>query len=174
MRAALLLVLSLAFPTAFAGVENILSMQRDANGMFNVLCEGANGVTALNAGIEADKIRSNDVCGEVMTTAILEEGFYKSTGDFCDQTLKYDGENIVITLGTPCSGMITLMKFQDGWYRGKLEGYEYVYELEVKSETSYVFHSRSFASSGEFNKQSQDAKQAKAKKTKRGTDPAGI
>lgn len=174
MKTALIFLSAMFLSSAHAAVENILSMQRDSNGNFSVMCEGAGGIVSFNSGINANLIRTDQVCGAEVEPheGMLEEGLYSSTSDFCSQTVKWNGAQLNIALSSPCTGVLVMDKFEDGWYRGKITGYEYVYELEVKSSTSYVFHSRSFASSGEFTKSGGDTQQPNL--VKRGADPVGL
>ena len=181
MKAILVLMAGLMGTYAQAGVESVLSMQRDANGAFTVLCEtpGAE-ATALSSGVTAESIRADKVCAAEQpqppaATAILEEGTYATDSQFCSQNIAWQGDKLQVTVNAPCSGTLLMEKFDQGWYRGQLQGYEYVYELEVRSPTAYVFHSRSFAKSGEFTKQTGQPQPVPAVKPWRtGDDPTGI
>lgn len=167
--AALASVLFFSSP-GFAAVENVLSMQREATGTFSVLCD-TQGVVSHHAGVAADTIRNNAVCGEQVHIALLEEGLYRTNGDFCFQTVKWDGEKLQLLLEAPCSGIVVLEKFQEGWYRGSMQGFDYIYEVEVKSMTSYIFYSRSFNTQAEFVKPVKGWKPNHKAKAKRHHDP---
>lgn len=174
MKSAIALIASVFLPAvSFASVENIISMQRDANGTFSVVCD-TKGVITNNLGQTADSIRGDTVCSGEVHIALLQEGLYKTSADFCSQNVKWVGEDLHLALESPCSGTVKLTKFQDGWYRGKLEGYEYTYEVEVKGETTYVFYSRSFGTQGEFSKSTSETVPFVNKAKKHHNDPARL
>ncbi len=178
MKTRLTLFIGLFCAQGFAGMEDVVSLQRDASGNFNVVCERSGELMALSGGIGADAIRSNNVCTTdtaPSAPAILEEGVYSTGAEFCSQAIAWKGEQLEIRVNPPCSGTLLMDRFDDGWYRGKLRGYEYLYELEVKSTVSYVFHSRSFAKQAEFTKVTETPVPAPTLKPFRlGADPLSL
>lgn len=171
MKSAFAAIFLLYSGLTFAAVENIVSMQRDGAGTFNVICDNK-GVSESHMGITADAVRSDDVCSGQIQIPILEEGHYTTSSDFCEQTVRWSGDQMLVDLSQPCAGTMTLDKFQDGWYRGKLAGYEYIYEVQVKSTTSYMFYSRSFGTDGGFTKAAANYPGVSKITVKRGFDPA--
>jgi len=153
----------------YAGVENVLSMQREATGYFSVMCDNK-GVVSHASGVTADAIRTDQVCVGDVGVGSLEEGFYKTETDFCSQTVKWNGAQLSLILAPPCSGTVVLEPFQGNWYRGKLVGYEYIYEAQVLGPQKYVFYSRDFGTEGEFMKAT--ASSSPSFKFKKNIDPA--
>lgn len=155
---------------SLAGVENLISLQRAENGNFYVLCDNE-GTIKSREGVTPDEIRANAVCAN-HTQSNLEEGLYITSTEFCGQTIKWSGEKILIILSAPCSGQLEMSNVKSGWFRGGLEGYPYVYELEVKSNTDYVFYSRSYGNQGDFKKSNSEVSPM-GPASKRSADPAG-
>lgn len=169
MKSVILAAVLFFHGVSFAGVENVISLQREASGTFSVLCDTKGAVTN-HAGITADNIRTNLVCGDQIHVALLEEGLYQTNADFCQQTVKWSGEQLQLLLSSPCSGTVVMEKFQEGWYRGKLEGYEFIYEVEIKDKSKYQFYSRSFNTEGEFVKSASNVP-SRTSSVKRHADP---
>lgn len=133
-----------------ASVENIQSMQKNAAGSFDVNCEDG---TQQNA-VSADNLRADIICEKAATNDTLLEGLYSTNSSFCGQTLKWVNGLLEIELSSPCAGHLKMENYQPGWYRGKVEGYEYLYEVKVTGADEYTFYSRSFATQGDFKKAS--------------------
>lgn len=154
---------------AFAGVENILSMQRDSSGAYSVVCD-LKGVVSHSVAVTADAIRTDQVCAEDVQIGQLEAGHYKTDTDFCGQTVQWNGAQLNLVLDSPCSGTVSLDLFQGNWYRGKLPGYEFVYEVQVTGPQKYTFYSRDFGTQGDFVKGL--ANWLPSAKAKRSADPS--
>ncbi len=144
-----LVMLMFANLSARATVESVLSMQREQSGAYSVVCD-MNGAITYAKNISANAIRSNQVCLEEPGAIQLEVGHYMTTSDFCGQTVQWGGGKLELVLDSPCQGTVQLEIFQENWYRGKLEGYSYVYEVQVTGPKAYTFYSRDFSTQGDF------------------------
>jgi hypothetical protein len=173
MKVLSLICSSLLAVSAHAAVENVLSMQRDAAGNFTVVCD-TKGVVTHATGISPDLVRADQVCAEEIGVGQLEEGLYKTESDFCSQTVKWNGTQMTLTLDTPCQGTVTLDEFQGNWYRGKLAGYDYIYEVQVTGPQKYTFFSRDFGTQGDFVKAVAAWLPSFHPKAKRNQDPSRL
>jgi hypothetical protein len=149
MKMMILAAAILAHGTARAAVENILSLQRESTGSFSVVCENDGSVSQFS-GIDAVAVRGDQVCAGESATGPLEAGQYSTASDFCGQIVRWKGDKLELLLESPCQGTLTLETFKDGWYRGKLAGYSYIYEVQVTDARAYTFYSRDFGTQGDF------------------------
>ena len=154
---------------AGAAVENIISMQSDRQGTFNVMCDQA-GLVSLVEGVTADQIREDSVCGKI--TVPLVEGLYETNGSFCGQAVRWEGTQLTLALQSPCAGTVRLNATKGSdMFEGRIDGYSYDYEVKVTGADRYTFYSRSFGTQADFKKSNYPNKPAK-KGARTNQDPA--
>jgi hypothetical protein len=134
--------------SAHAGVKDVLSMQRNASGNFDVLCLMSQGVSNTD-NVTADSILSNSVCVAPAVTP-LKEGNYTTTATYCPQKLSWHGATLNLQTYGGCNVLVVLNQTTPGVYEGHIAGYNLTYRATVTANDAYTFQTVDLGTSGNF------------------------